>query len=56
MSVADKLSKCIAPDSEAPTLTAPQKAELDRRLAAYEADRDRGRPADEVIADIRRRL
>jgi hypothetical protein len=33
-----------------------QKAELDRRLAAYEADGNRGRLATESIADIRRKL
>jgi putative addiction module component (TIGR02574 family) len=31
-------------------------AELERRIAAFEADGDPGRPADEVIADIKRRL
>lgn len=46
----------IASDQKALPLTPEQKAELDRRLDAYEADGDPGRPADEVIADIRKRL
>lgn len=46
----------IASDQKALALTPEQKAELDQRLDAYEADRDPGRPADEVIADIRKRL
>ena len=46
----------IASDQKALPLTPEQKAELDRRLDAYEGDRDPGRPADEVIADIRKRL
>lgn len=46
----------IASDQKALPLTPEQKAELDRRLDAYEVDGDSGRPADEVIADIRKRL
>ena len=46
----------IAADQQALPLTAEQRAELDRRLDAYEADKDRGRLADEVISDVRRRL
>jgi putative addiction module component (TIGR02574 family) len=46
----------IASDQAALPLTSEQQAELDRRLDAYEADGDRGRPAEDVIADIRRRL
>jgi putative addiction module component (TIGR02574 family) len=46
----------IAADQQALPLTPEQRAELDRRLDAYEANRDPCRPADEVIADIRRRL
>jgi putative addiction module component (TIGR02574 family) len=46
----------IAADEKALPLTLEQRAELDRRLDAYEADRNPGRPADEVIADIRRKL
>lgn len=37
-------------------ITAEQRVELDSRLMAYEADKDRGRLADDVLADVRRRL
>jgi excinuclease ABC subunit B len=37
-------------------LSATLSDELDRRLDAYAADADRGQPASEVIADIRKRL
>jgi putative addiction module component (TIGR02574 family) len=46
----------IAADQSALPLTPEQKAELDRRLDAYAIDRNRGRLAKDVIADIRRRL
>ena len=46
----------IASDQKVLPLTPEQKAELDQRLDAYEADRNPGRPADEVIADIRKRI
>lgn len=46
----------IAADQQALRLTAEQKAELDRRLDAYEIDKNRGRLAASVVADIRRKL
>lgn len=46
----------IASDQKALPLTPAQAAELDRRIDAYEADGDAGRPADEVISDIRKKL
>lgn len=46
----------IAADQNALPLTAAQQAELDRRLDAYEADKNAGRPAGDVIAEIRRKL
>lgn len=46
----------IAADQRALSLTDEQKAELDRRLDAYEADGNKGRSAEEAIANIRRRL
>jgi len=46
----------IAADKEALPVTPEQKAELDRRLDAYEADKNPGRLASDVIADVRRRL
>lgn len=46
----------IAADQNALPLTHEQRQELDRRLDAYERDGNAGRPADEVVADIRKRL
>ncbi len=46
----------IAADQQALRLTAEQKSELDRRLDAYATDENRGRVADDVVADIRRKL
>ena len=46
----------IAADQNAFPLTPEQRAELDRRLDAYEADGDPGRPAEEVIEEIRKKL
>lgn len=46
----------IAADQKAIQLTDTQKEELERRLNAYNVDQNRGRPAAEVITDIRRQL
>lgn len=46
----------IAADQKALPVTAEQKAELDRRLDAYELDQNSGRLASDVVADVRRRL
>lgn len=46
----------IAADQRSLPLTAAQRAELDRRLDAYEFDLNPGRPAAEVVDDIRRGL
>lgn len=46
----------IASDQKALPITDEQKAELDRRLDAYEFDGNRGRLATEAIAEIRRKL
>ena len=46
----------IAADQKALPLTPAQRVELDRRLDAYEVDKNPGRRAAEVLADIRRRL
>ena len=54
--IVEDLWDSIAADQEALRLTAEQKAELDRRLDAYEADGIRGRLAADVIAEIRRKL
>jgi putative addiction module component (TIGR02574 family) len=46
----------IAADQRTLELTPEQRAELDRRLDAYETDKNRGRLASDAIADFRRRL
>ena len=46
----------IAADQQALPLTSEQQAELDRRLDEYERDGDPGRPVEEVIAEIRKKL
>lgn len=46
----------IAEDRKALPVTPEQRVEIDGRLAAYELDKNRGRPAVDVLADIRRRL
>ncbi len=52
----EELWDSIASDQKALPLTDEQKAELDRRLDAYEADGNRGRLATESITEIRRKL
>ena len=54
--VVEDLWDSIAADQKALPLTAAQKAELDRRLDAYEVDKNRGRLASDAVADIRRKL
>jgi putative addiction module component (TIGR02574 family) len=46
----------IAADQQTLRLTAEQKTELDRRLDAYEAGKNRGRLAADVVADVRQKL
>jgi putative addiction module component (TIGR02574 family) len=46
----------IAADQNLLPLTPEQRAELDRRLAAYEADGNPGRLAEDVIAEIKKKL
>ena len=52
----EELWDSIAADQVALPITDEQRAELDRRLDAYESDGIKGRVASEVIADIRKRL
>lgn len=52
----EELWDSIASDQKSLPLTAEQKAELDRRLDAYETDGNPGRPAIEAITEIRRKL
>ena len=46
----------IAADQNVLPLTAEQRAELDRCLDAFEADKNPGRPAEDVIKEIKKRL
>jgi len=52
----EELWDSIAADQDALALSEAQRKELDRRLDAYELDRNPGRPAKDVLADIRKRL
>lgn len=52
----DDVWDSLQDDSNAVPLTSAQKAELDSRLTAYEEDRNPGRPAADVLADVRCRL
>lgn len=52
----EELWDSIAQDREELSISEEQKAELDRRLDAYEADGIKGRRAEDVIADIRKHL
>jgi len=54
--LAEELWDSIASDQKALPLTTEQKAELDRRLDAYELDRNSGQLATDSIAEIRRKL
>jgi putative addiction module component (TIGR02574 family) len=46
----------IAADQSLLPLTPEQRSELDRRLDAYQADGNPGRLAEDVIADIKKKL
>lgn len=52
----EELWDSIAADQKVLPLTNEQKAELDRRLDAYETDGNRGRLANEAVTEIRRKL
>ncbi len=54
--IVEDLWDSIADDQDALVLTGEQRIELNRRLDAYEVDGIKGRSADDVIADIRKRL
>ncbi len=54
--VVEDLWDSIAADQKALPLTASQKAELDRRLDAYEIDENIGRLAAVAVADILRKI
>lgn len=52
----EELWDSIASDQRALPLTDDQRAELDRRLDAYELDGNAGRRAEVALDDIRKRL
>jgi len=54
--VVEDIWDSIAADQKALPLTASQKAELDRRLDAYEIDENIGRLAAVAVADILRKI
>ncbi len=54
--IIEDLWDSIAHDQSALPLTSDQRAELDRRLDAFETDGKLDRPAADAILDIRRRL
>jgi len=52
----DDIWASLTPNPEAIPLPDWHVAEIKRRLAALAADGNRGRPADEVFAELQRRL
>ncbi len=56
MKLVEDLWDSVAEDRKALPVTPEQKAEIERRLKAYEVDKNRGRLATDVLADVRRRL
>lgn len=46
----------IAADGDAVPVSDAHRLEIQRRVATFAADGNRGRPAEEVIADIKHRL
>ena len=52
----EELWDSIAADQALLPLTDEQRAELDRRLDAYESDNIRGREASKVVATLKKRL
>lgn len=54
--VVEDIWDSITADQKAVPLTTDQKAELDRRLDAYEIDKTSGRLASDAVTNIRRKL
>ena len=46
----------ISADQNKLSITDEQKAELDRRIDAFEIDKNKGRLAKDVFADVRQKL
>ena len=56
MQLVEDLWDSIAADQATLPLTDEQRAELDRRLDAYETDNIQGREASEVVTTLKKRL
>jgi putative addiction module component (TIGR02574 family) len=52
----DELWASLRPEADSLPMPEWHVAELQRRLAAFEKDGDRGRPAEEVFAELKRKL
>ncbi|MXY98536.1 MAG: addiction module protein [Gemmatimonadetes bacterium] len=52
----ENLWDSIASDQNSISLSFVQKVELDKRLEAYETDKNPGRPVDGVVPEIRGKL
>ena len=52
----ENLWDSIASDQNSISLSSAQKTELDKRLDTYELTEYPGRPADEVVSEIRKKL
>jgi putative addiction module component (TIGR02574 family) len=52
----DEIWASLAPEANSMPLPEWHEAEIKRRLAAFAADGNRGRTADEVFAELKRRL
>ena len=54
--IVEDLWDSIASDQKTLPLSAKQKAEIDKRLSAYEVDKNPGRLATDALTDILRKL
>jgi putative addiction module component (TIGR02574 family) len=52
----DEIWASLAPETDAVPLPDWHVAEIQRRLAAFATDGNPGRPAEEVLAELKRRL
>jgi len=52
----DRIWNSLAPSADSLPLPEWHMAEVERRLAAFAEDGNRGRPVDEVFAELKRRL
>lgn len=52
----DELWASLQPEADSLPMTEWNAAEIRRRLEAFEKDGNRGRPAEEVFAELKRKL